>query len=40
MKKMARLRESIEHETCYNTIQTQIAQQQSDTKDAHELSAT
>ena len=34
-EKMARLRESAKHETCFNTTQTQIVQQQSDTKDSH-----
>ena len=39
-EKRARLRETTEHDTHFDAIQTQITQQQSDTKNAHELSAT
>ena len=40
MKKMARLQESTEHDTHFDEIQMQIAQLHTDTKKAHEVSAT
>ena len=39
-EKMATLRESTEHDTCFYEIQMQIAQLHTDTKNAHEVSAT